>query len=320
MRNGSLLYGSPAGQDSLFDAPAASSTVGPWVLATVAQELGAQKRAIASSTYPARLTLLLSAESAGALVAAEMQYEGIPWREDLHRRLLNDLLGPEPTATCAHPEKLEALAVQLRTALNAPSLNPDSPQDLMRALHRAGIEAKSTRSWELQEFNHPAIEPLLTYRKLSRLFTTNGWNWLQQWVTDGRFHCRIRGGWRGFGALGFTWRRRHADPGTNSRRGRGRSWICADRCRRCPAGAARTGRLGPGHRHGCRRRGCRGEQQGPVRRDRRRRFRWRSQHGQGGHVGRHLRGYNGRFRPLGPAAGPHVPARLGLCGASRPRR
>ena len=116
-----------------------------------------------------------------------MQYEGIPWREDLHRRLLNDLLGPEPTDH-AHPEKMEALAAQLRTALNAPSLNPDSPQDLIRALHKAGIEAKSTRSWELMEFKHPAIEPLLAYRKLSRLFTTNGWNWLRQWV-----RAQIRG-------------------------------------------------------------------------------------------------------------------------------
>ncbi|SEE89077.1 DNA polymerase-1 [Arthrobacter alpinus] len=223
VRNSSLLYGSSAGQDSLFDAPAVSSAAGPWNLAAVAQELGAQKRAVASSTHPARLTLLLSAESAGALVAAEMQYEGIPWREDLHRRLLNDLLGPEPT-NLAHPEKLEALAARLRTALNAPSLNPDSPQDLMRALHRAGIEAKSTRSWELQEFKHPVIAPLLTYRKLSRLFTTNGWNWLQQWVTAGRFHAEyvvggvVSGRWasRGGGAMQIPAQIRSAavaDPG-----------------------------------------------------------------------------------------------------------
>lgn len=222
-RGSSSIYGAQAGQESLFDAPPSSSTPVSWDLAAVARELGAQKTAIASSTHPARLTLLLSAESAGALVAAEMHYEGIPWREELHRRLLNDLLGPEP-ANFAHPEKLEALAGQLRTALNAPSLNPDSPQDLIRALHRAGIETKSTRSWELQEFKHPVIEPLLNYRKLSRLFTTNGWNWLQQWVKDGRFHAEyvvggvVSGRWasRGGGAMQIPAQIRHAavaDPG-----------------------------------------------------------------------------------------------------------
>ncbi len=222
-RHNSTLSGSHAGQESLFDAPAAPSAQASWDLTAVARELGTQKTAVNSSTHPARLTLLLSAESAGALVAAEMQYEGIPWREDLHRRLLNDLLGPEPT-NFNHPEKMEALAGQLRTALNAPSLNPDSPQDLMRALHRAGIETKSTRSWELQEFNHPVIEPLLTYRKLSRLFTTNGWNWLQQWVKDGRFHAEyvvggvVSGRWasRGGGAMQIPAQIRGAavaDPG-----------------------------------------------------------------------------------------------------------
>ncbi len=84
----------PSGQDSLFDAPVAKASAAAWDLDTVFHELDAQKTAINSSTHPARLTLLLIAESAGALVAAEMQYAGIPWREDLHRRLLNDLLGP----------------------------------------------------------------------------------------------------------------------------------------------------------------------------------------------------------------------------------
>ncbi|MFB9165278.1 bifunctional 3'-5' exonuclease/DNA polymerase [Arthrobacter psychrochitiniphilus] len=223
LRQGTPLGTNTSSQDSLFDAPVAAAKDKAWDLAAVAKELGAQKSAISSSTHPARLTLLLSAESAGALVAAEMHHEGIPWREDLHRRLLNDLLGPEP-ALHNRPEKLEALADLLRTELNAPTLNPDSPQELIRALHRAGIDAKSTRSWELQEFNHPAIAPLLTYRKLSRLFTTNGWNWLHQWVREGRFHSEyvvggvVSGRWasRGGGAMQIPAQIRGAavaDPG-----------------------------------------------------------------------------------------------------------
>jgi DNA polymerase-1 len=46
----------------------------------------------------------------------------------------------------------------------------------------------STRKWELQEIEHPVIEPLLEYKRLARLLTANGWTWLDEWVRDGRFH------------------------------------------------------------------------------------------------------------------------------------
>lgn len=207
-------------QESLFETP--NERPG-WDGAHVAAELAAQKAAVSSSTHPARLTLLLSAESACALVAAEMEYVGIPFREDLHRRLLSEALGSEPLEY-HRPEKMDTLAARLRTLLDAPGLNPDSPQELMRALHRAGIDAKSTRAWELQEFKHPVIEPLLAYRKLSRLFTTNGWAWLAQWVHDGRFHSEymvggvVSGRWasRGGGAMQIPKQIRGAarsDPG-----------------------------------------------------------------------------------------------------------
>jgi DNA polymerase-1 len=96
------------------------------------------------------------------MIAAEMQHAGVPWREDLHEQILADYLGPRPQPG-HRPAKLEALNNELRNLLNSPALNPDSPQDLMRALHRNGIEVKSTRQWELMESSHPAIEPLLAY-------------------------------------------------------------------------------------------------------------------------------------------------------------
>ena len=55
-----------------------------------------QRAAVSGSTDGARLGLLLAAESAGALVAAEMTHAGVPWRVDVHERLLVDLLGPRP--------------------------------------------------------------------------------------------------------------------------------------------------------------------------------------------------------------------------------
>ena len=82
---------------------------------------------------------------------------------------------------------LERLAGEIRAALGAPDLNPDSPAELLRTLQGAGLQVGDTRSWTLEQLDHPCIPALLEYKKLSRLLTNNGWNWLDTWVRDGRF-------------------------------------------------------------------------------------------------------------------------------------
>jgi DNA polymerase-1 len=72
--------------------------------------------------------------------------------------------------------------------LETPDLNPDSPPDLLKALGRAGLMVRSTRSFELKKLEHPAIPTLLEYKKLARLLSANGWHWLDSNVRDGRFH------------------------------------------------------------------------------------------------------------------------------------
>lgn len=215
----------PADQGALFDDLAPSTTKAG--LAELKAEFAAQQQAVAHVTTDEqrkqRLQLLLAAESACAIIAVEMQHAGVPWREELHQQILADVLGTRPPMG-HRPPALEALCTELRAILNSPGLNPDSPQDLMRALHRNGIEVKSTRQWELQESKHPAIQPLLAYKKLSRLHTANGWAWLDAWVRDGRFHPEyvvggvVSGRWasRGGGALQIPRNIRgavHANPG-----------------------------------------------------------------------------------------------------------
>ncbi len=195
----------PPNQHSLFDEP--RDHAGP-ALDAVIEEFGEQLATAAEATESGRLNLLLAAESAGSLIAAEMEHSGLPWRKDVHQDLLERTLGPRPPEG-RRPAELERLAGELRTVLASPSLNPDSPQEVLRALHRAGIEVTTTRSWELERQQHPAIAPLLTYKKLSRLMTANGWNWLDAWVHDGRFRPEyvvggvVSGRWasRGGGAL-----------------------------------------------------------------------------------------------------------------------
>ncbi len=151
-------------------------------------EFRLQRAAITASADPSRLGLLLAAESAGGLIAAEMQFAGLPWDAQRHDELLTSVLGARPDPG-VRPAQMEALLGRLRHALGDPEANPDSPQELVKALRRAGIQTESTRSWELKDIVHPAIEPLLAYKKLSRLLTANGWNWIDAWVKEGRFHA-----------------------------------------------------------------------------------------------------------------------------------
>ena len=169
-----------------------------------------QLAAIAASPDSARLGLLVAAESAGALVAAEMTYAGVPWRSELHEQLLADLLGPRPLRD-ARPQLLDELVGEVRRAFGSPTLNPDSRPDLLSALRRCGIEVPDIRASTLRAVDHPGIAPLLRYKKLAHLFQTNGWAWLDEWVSEGRFRPSYQpagsttGRWssNGGGALSF---------------------------------------------------------------------------------------------------------------------
>ncbi|GAB3129508.1 bifunctional 3'-5' exonuclease/DNA polymerase [Glaciibacter psychrotolerans] len=149
-------------------------------------ELLRQLEAVTASAEPAGLRLLLAAESVGALIAAEMQFAGLPWRTDIHDRLLTDVLGPR-VAPGTRPARLEHLAGEIRRHLDDPLLNPDSQQDLLKALRRTGLRVESTRAWELRDVEHPVIPALLDYKKRSRLLSANGWYWMDTWIVDGRF-------------------------------------------------------------------------------------------------------------------------------------
>jgi DNA polymerase-1 len=145
-----------------------------------------QQAALAASPERGRLALLLAAESSGALVAAEMTHTGMPWRADVHERLLTELLGARP-APGGRPAVLERLLGEIRAAFRVPALNPDSPGELLRTLQTAGLPVSDTRSWTLEQLDHPGIPALLEYKKLTRLLQANGWAWLESWVRDGRF-------------------------------------------------------------------------------------------------------------------------------------
>ncbi|WP_404958017.1 bifunctional 3'-5' exonuclease/DNA polymerase [Streptomyces sp. 147326] len=170
----------PRAQDSLFD-PQPTPVPLDALLAVHAD----QAKRLEATAHPDRMRLLTAAESAAFLVAAEMNRAGLPWRADVHRALLTELLG-ERYAGGGEPRRLAELADRVSAAFGR-RVRPDLPADVIKAFAEAGIKLKSTRRWEIQELDHPAVEPLLAYKKLYRIYTAHGWGWLADWVHDGRF-------------------------------------------------------------------------------------------------------------------------------------
>ena len=215
-------------------------------------EFARQRQALAAASDPARLRLLLAAESAGALIADELRTAGLPWDAAAHDAILTEILGVRPPGG-GPPARLRELAERVRRELDDPSASLDSQPKLLRSLHRAGVLVESTSRWELAEHDHPVVAPLIEYKKLARLLSANGWTWLDEWVKDGRFHpVYIPGGvvtgrWAsaGGGALQLPRQLRAAV--------RGRPGMAARRRRCRPARAA--GARGDGPRRAARRGG-----------------------------------------------------------------
>ncbi|MGW0824369.1 bifunctional 3'-5' exonuclease/DNA polymerase [Streptomyces sp. NPDC002845] len=151
-----------------------------------------QQRRHDTTAHPDRMRLLTAAESAGTLVAAEMNRAGLPWSADVHRRVLHELLG-ERYAGGGEPRRLAELADEVSHAFGH-RVRPDLPAEVVKAFAKAGIRIRSTRRWEIETVDHPAVEPLLEYKKLYRIWVAHGWSWLQDWVRDGRFRPEFLAG------------------------------------------------------------------------------------------------------------------------------
>ncbi|MFI7006091.1 bifunctional 3'-5' exonuclease/DNA polymerase [Streptomyces sp. NPDC050145] len=171
----------PGSQSSLFEPRPPVDVPLPDLVEVYAE----QQRRHAAAEHPERMRLLTASESAGMLVAAEMRAAGLPWRADVHRAVLAELLG-ERYAGGGEPRRLAELADEVSAAFGR-RVRPELPADVVKAFAQAGIKVTSTRRWELESLDHPAVAPLIAYKKLYRIYTAHGWSWLQDWVRDGRF-------------------------------------------------------------------------------------------------------------------------------------
>ncbi|WP_308042541.1 bifunctional 3'-5' exonuclease/DNA polymerase [Micromonospora sp. PLK6-60] len=192
-------------QGALFDTPAGPPGPG---IAALTRVYADQLARVAAAEHPGRFRLLVAAESAGALVAAEMGAAGLPWRVDVHEAVLTGLLG-EASPVGGPPRRLAELSARIADLLGVPGLHADSPAELIKAFARAGVELPNTRAWVLRGVDHPAVPLVLEYKELYRIWTAHGWAWRDAWVSGGRFHPEyvpggvVSGRWatRGGGAL-----------------------------------------------------------------------------------------------------------------------
>ncbi|MFI6937248.1 bifunctional 3'-5' exonuclease/DNA polymerase [Streptomyces sp. NPDC050287] len=176
----------PGSQSPLFEPQAVHVP-----LADLVEVYADQQRRHDATAHPDRMRLLTAAESAGMLVAAEMNRSGLPWSAEVHRRVLHDLLGERYAG--GEPRRLAELADEVSAAFGR-RVRPDLPADVIKAFAQAGIKVRSTRRWEIESIDHPAVKPLLEYKKLYRIRVAHGWSWLQDWVRDGRFRPEFLAG------------------------------------------------------------------------------------------------------------------------------
>lgn len=168
------------------------------------------------------LRLLGAAESAGALAAAELSHDGLPFSAAHHHALLERELGPRPPEGVL-PMRLSELDEEIAGAFGK-RVNPDSAAEVLAAFAREGLDVPNTQARTLREVHHRAVPLLLRHKELARLHGSFGWLWLDTWVRGDRFRpVYVPGGtpsgrWasRGGGALQIPKLLRHsviAEPG-----------------------------------------------------------------------------------------------------------
>ena len=139
--------------------------------------------------------LTATAESASALVAVELEHDGLPLDLDVVGALLGDVIGPRPVDLAQEAAQRAARDAAVLAHFPGARVDLRSPLQVRELLGRAGYDLPDTRSWRLEPHasSSPGIAALLAWRKAERTATTYGWGWLDRHVgSDGR----LRGQWR----------------------------------------------------------------------------------------------------------------------------
>jgi DNA polymerase I len=147
------------------------------------------------SRRPPLPVLTAYAESAAALLAVELEADGLPLDRDVATSLLTAVIGPRPVDQAhASAQRRNRDARVLAAFPSGTDVDLRNPAQVRELLQRIGLDLQDTRSWRLEPHagSLPPVAELLAWRKAERLATTYGWSWLDRHVgADGR----LRGAW-----------------------------------------------------------------------------------------------------------------------------
>ena len=141
-----------------------------------------------------KLALLTAySESAAALLAVELERDGLPLHLPTAADLLAGIVGErpaDPPAEEAQRRRRDAAVLAHFPGAEERPVDLRSPAQVRALLARIGLDVPDTRSWRLEPHaaTSPAVAALLAWRKAERVATTYGWRWLD---ADGR--CRTGG-------------------------------------------------------------------------------------------------------------------------------
>ncbi|MEZ5214670.1 MAG: hypothetical protein R2692_08295 [Microbacterium sp.] len=116
----------------------------------------------------------------------------MPWSIEVHEGILEAALGPRPPAGTRRQGACKSSRPSCARRWRRQVASLDSQPKLLRSLHRAGVLARSTSRWELAEFDHPVIAPLLAYKKPGAVAERERLVWLDEWAGGGRFRPCVR--------------------------------------------------------------------------------------------------------------------------------
>jgi DNA polymerase I-like protein with 3'-5' exonuclease and polymerase domains len=150
---------------------------------------------LSSRLYELSLQEVAKLEFECVLPIAAMELAGMALDAECWRRLVIDLERAHELLSDELKRELAAGVPQLTLFGEPPSINLDSPTQVMEALERMGIKVEGTRSWQLAPLakEHHAIEKLLEYRSVQKLLSSYGVAVLEHInPVTGRIHADFR--------------------------------------------------------------------------------------------------------------------------------
>jgi DNA polymerase-1 len=143
---------------------------------------------------PSLRLLTAHAESVAALLATELEQDGLPLDRDTMTELLASVIGPRPVDEGHAAAQRRARDEQVLREFPGTPVDLRNPAQVRELLARIGLDVPDTRSWRLEPHaaSLPPVAALLAWRKAERLATTYGWSWLDNHVGADN---RLRGTW-----------------------------------------------------------------------------------------------------------------------------